>query len=500
MKFWRRAVWVLGMTGALGCEDDPLIRLPEPEIHVDELKQKDAAQVDILWVIDNSGSMVDEQNKLAANFDRFITGLTLCSGGAADDICDFATKTCSKSGAPCNPPDYHIGVVSSDTLASVDQGKLRRVGLCAPSAGATPADGSYTYCLGDNRDCAAPNATCDMGQSISFITPTTPAAAAAFSRAVRVGIGGSGLERGIQAAAMALGRDADRTTGGFKPQPGENQGFVRPEASLFVIFVSDEEDSSFGQVPYFYRAFESLKGAGNEGLVSFSGIVGPPDADGPTGATEGGCISQDGQNAIAGTRYVSLAMYSRGLSAEFRVCDNLRLTCPEGSSCDVPVPGLPGACIPAGACQIDQDCGNFKCGDRGCITCENAKCSTSADRFLQLLTRNGVFAPICEDDYSQVLNALGFEAAGLQRKFQLTKNPDCSKSVPCPDDASTSPVCVKVSGQVIPNDRATGWVYEPTTNSVFFDGSFVPPTSAPVEISYRVSKTDRALSCSTALK
>ncbi|MBI4822544.1 MAG: hypothetical protein HY791_40160 [Deltaproteobacteria bacterium] len=494
-------VWVLATAATFGCEDEVLIRLPEPEIHVDELKQKDAAQVDILWVVDNSGSMVDEQNKLAQNFDRFITGLTLCAGGAADDVCDFATKVCSKSGAPCNPPDYHIAVVSSDTLNALDQGKVRKVGLCVPTAGSMPQDGNFAYCLGDNRDCAAPNSVCDMNQSLSYITPTTKGAASAFGRAVRVGITGSGLERGIQAAAMALGREADRATGTFQPQPSENGGFIRPEASLFVIFVSDEEDSSFGQVPYFYRAFESLKGAGNEGLVSFSGIVGDPDPDGPTGAMEGGCIASDGQNAAPGARYVSLAMYSRGLSAEFRVCDNVRLSCGPGQACrtDV-VPGLPGVCLPEASCQIDQDCGNFKCGDRGCITCENAVCQTDSTRFLQLLTRNGVFTSICQDDYSQVLNALGFEAAGLQRKFQLTKNPDCAKTVPCPDDATQAAVCVKVAGQVIPNDRATGWIYESTTNSIFFDGSFVPPTSAPIEISFKASKTDKALSCSTALQ
>jgi hypothetical protein len=56
------------------CSDEPTLRrLPEPETQVDELKQKPAAQVDILWVVDNSQSMVEEQASLAQNFGKFFT-------------------------------------------------------------------------------------------------------------------------------------------------------------------------------------------------------------------------------------------------------------------------------------------------------------------------------------------------------------------------------------------------------------------------------------------
>jgi len=325
-----------------------------------------------------------------------------------------------------------------------------------------------------------------------------------------VGVGGSGLERGIQAAAMALGRDTNRATGAFTAAPAENADFLRPEASLFIIFVSDEDDSSFGQVSYFYRAFESLKGAGNEGLVSASAIVGSPDPDGG-GPMRGGCPPAPSDPiAQAGTRYIALAMYSRGLSAEFRVCDDKRLSCRAGESCQSPLPDFPrtgttlGICVPSGGCQNDQDCGNFKCGEAGgCIVCDNARCTAKSERFGELLERNGIFGSICNNDYAKVLEPLGFEAAGLSRKFQLTKFPDCTQHVEC--GAAKAPVCVKVEGNVIPNDRASGWVWEPSSNSIFFDGSFVPPTDAPIEISYQIAKAGAveatmALSCDGALK
>jgi hypothetical protein len=502
-----------------GCEETTIRRIPDPPVQVDELKQKPAALVDILWVVDNSDTMVQEQQALADNFNRFITGLTICQGtGVADDVCDFTTKTCKVSGGPCNPPDYHIGVISSDVYNSFDQGKLRRVGLCAPSAGASPNGGKYRYCQSSNQECAhdpadpssdPTNSFCDMSSPLSFVTATTPGGANAFVRAVRVGIGGSGRESGIQAAAQALGRDTDRASGAWKPAPNENSGFLRPDASLFIIFVSDEEDSSFGEITYFYRAFETLKGAGNEGVVSVSAIVGDPDIDGPRGPELGGCPAgapADQRTADPATRFVALSMYSRGLSAEFRVCDDARLTCAEDQECKKPIMELPGICVPR-TCQTDQGCGNFKCGERGCITCENATCALPADRFLTLLNDTGVFGSICDPDYGRVLGSLGFEAAGLSRKFTLTKFPDCASSVPCcaadvPAEQCNDKeaICVRVDGTIIPNDRAAGWVYDASGNAIFFDGSYVPPTDATISVSYTRAPGDMALSCAANLQ
>lgn len=507
----------LGASALTACDDDVILRLPEPEVQVDELKQKPAALVDILWVVDNSPTMVRWQNALAANFDRFITGLTTCQGtGAAGDVCDFESKRCRVSGGPCNPPDYHIGVISTDMRSSADQGRLRPVGLCVPSRGATPANGSYRYCQASNADCQhdpqipgsdPANGTCDMGRSITYVNPTTPSAHGAFGRAVRVGISGTGHEEGIQAAAAAVGRDTDRATGQWKPAPRENDGFLRPDASLFMIFVTDEDDKSFGELSYFYRAFETLKGAGNEGMVSISAIVGDPDIDGPEGTITGGCPAQ-APIAEPGTRYIGLAMYSRGLSSELRTCDGKRLLCQSGERCEVAVPGVPGLCVPT-TCNTDQDCGNFKCGpndDTGCIACQAGSCSLQPQYLSELLEQNGIFGSICNEDYGPVLDALGFEAAGLARKFPLTKLPDCTGKVKCcaageneETCAREERVCVRVNGQPIPNERSSGWVYESSSNAVFFDGGFVPPTDAEITVAYRISKVSTALSCDSGL-
>ena len=53
----------------LGCRDcDPVLTgIADPELQVDVFNQKAAAQVDILWVMDNSDSMLAEQFKVHPN-------------------------------------------------------------------------------------------------------------------------------------------------------------------------------------------------------------------------------------------------------------------------------------------------------------------------------------------------------------------------------------------------------------------------------------------------
>jgi len=224
--------------------------------------------------------------------------------------------------------------------------------------------------------------------------------------------------------------------------------------------------------------------------------------------TRGGCPAPPAaKNGDPGPRFTGLSMYLRGLSAEFRVCDDLRLKCPANFECKMPIPDLPGVCAPTAQCTSDADCSTFTCGGAGCIACTAGKCGLSGKNMLDLLTQNGVFGSICDEDYSPVLSNLGFQAAALKRKFQITKNPDCVQHVPCcamgVSDAmcmTQVPVCVKVDGNPVPNDRATGWVYEASSNAVFFDGSLIPPTDSTVQISYRLSQASVPLSCTTALK
>lgn len=223
---WRQTGRGRGAAGGLvallalvlaGCPDDNLRATLPPGAQVDTFSQASVGKIDVLWVVDNSGSMVQEQENLGRNFERFLSYL-------------IRAKV-----------DYHIGITTTDV--EKEAGKL--VG------------------------------------SPSFITPETPDPVGAFARNVKVGVTGSGREAGL---------DAARRTLQLRPE-----GFLRDDAHLFLIFVSDEDDNSVPGTPkFFFRFFDSLKGKGYESMISAGAIIGD---------VPGGCINAVTGQARAGTRY-----------------------------------------------------------------------------------------------------------------------------------------------------------------------------------------------------
>lgn len=498
---------------AAACSDDAgLVQVQAPEVQIDELKQKSSPKVDILWIVDNSGTMREEQEALDENFQRFINGLTLCNTGIANDTCR-PDGVCSASGEICNPIDYHIGAISTDTSArnaATDSGQLRLAGVCS---GPNTSDENPDYCRPGHADtdCRSAGASCDVALGLRYITPTTANARDAFGKLVQVGTDGNARETGFAAAALALGLGVDRATRSAVPMPAVNAGFIREDASLYLIFVSDEDDKSFGDVNYYYRQFEHLKGAGNENLVSVSAIVGTPDPDGsdPTsgGPLPGGCEpgeDESGPQADPGNRYVELAMYASGYSPEFRVCDESRVLCGTAQACHQPASALPGVCVSAAQCTEAADCGTTQCGDGPCFVCDAGACRVRDEALFPYLERSGVYGSLCGGDFGPVLSNLGFAAAGLARKFELTRLPNCTENVACceggGDDCGTEqPLCVRVTDsqgtRILPNSRDAGWILDPGTNSIFFDGSYVPPADATVAITYRAAEGAIATGC-----
>ncbi|HMV66803.1 MAG TPA: hypothetical protein PKA64_08135 [Myxococcota bacterium] len=248
---------ILPDAGAVGVPNPPNLATPVKE---DVIVQITTPEVDILWVIDNSGSMSEEQKKLKDNFGEFI-------------------KFFVDSGL-----DWHIGIVSTDTDA--DRGRLQ-------GAGGT-----------------------------RFMTPDTPNPIDTFRQMATLGTNGSSDERGRRAAHMAL---TDPNLSGY------NAGFYRDNASLHLIVISDELDSS-GNDPTsneFINFLNALKP--DPEMVTFSSIVGP----------EAGCATSDSGR------------------------DYLRITEAVG----------------------------------------------------------GISESICRDDWSQVLEQLGLQAAGLKREYFLSEVP-----------------------------------------------------------------------------
>jgi hypothetical protein len=191
--------------------------------------------VDVLFVVDDSGSMSDDQAQLAGNFPQFYT-----TSNVADS-------------------DYHIAVTTTLT-----------VGNCFDLSGCEDDEmsGYYTSCSSER-----------------FLTPTSNDPSGQFACNVRVSdnrnpdrpASDSG-EGGLRAAYNFL-------TSPKIDDPTINGGFLRDEAKLHVIIVTDEPDQSRGPTDLYIDFFRNLKGFRNESLVAVSAIA---KRDGET------CSSSDG--------------------------------------------------------------------------------------------------------------------------------------------------------------------------------------------------------------
>lgn len=224
---------------AAGCDTTRFTMRQPPGQQVDVFYQATIPNVDVLWVVDNSDSMAEEQQALADSF---------------QDFYKFISNTAS----------FHIGVISTDMHNPDHSGRL----------------------LGDPK----------------IITQDTENAEEVFRRNVNVGIGGTGDEQGFNAAATALGPLISTY----------NAGFLQEDAHLFIIFVSDEDDGSFGEVKYYLRIFEQLKGKGNDGIIKAAAVVG----DVPEVPEE--CRAE--KNVRPGERYAELAEESGGIVLS--ICDD----------------------------------------------------------------------------------------------------------------------------------------------------------------------------------
>ncbi len=241
------------------CQPPKLIKTLPPDVRVDTYLQQSASKIDVLWVIDDSGSMAPRQENLAKNFQAFI---------------DVFSK---------GSIDFRIAVTTTDIFKV--RGQLK----------------------GNPK----------------ILTPTTPQLATAFSNNVKVGVLGSPYEAGLQAATMALDlqkqnniprqtaeANCDAACKGAQTcidtcAVKNEVEFLRPNAYLYFIFVSDEEDESPEDVRYYWRVFETAKGIGNDGTVTTAAIMG----DVPTNSC----------GAAPGKRYKALSDLTGGEVGS--VCD-----------------------------------------------------------------------------------------------------------------------------------------------------------------------------------
>lgn len=150
----------------------------------------DTAKVDMLFCVDNSGSMSDKQQVLADSVNTFIGKFV--TGGV----------------------DFHIGIVTTDTDST-----------------------SSTYWSSRLPNYITPN----RGRLLSrytekFLTKNSSNVVDKMKNNAKVGTSGSGSEQCFNSMLYAL-EDAMLVSGGY------NEGFVREDALLSMIIVSDEDEN-----------------------------------------------------------------------------------------------------------------------------------------------------------------------------------------------------------------------------------------------------------------
>lgn len=163
--------------------------------------QEAFAQVDILWVLDNSGSMSDALDHVYENFSLFI-----------DPFLSIGL-------------DFRMGVITTDMNNPSHSGRLQGPQL--------------------------------------WITGDSPDPEAQFLEVIQQGSGGSGEERGMDAIQAAL---TDPLLS------GENNNFMREDAHLATIVVTDEDDDSTVSSSSFASWYMGLKD--DPDMVTFSAFCG----------------------------------------------------------------------------------------------------------------------------------------------------------------------------------------------------------------------------------
>jgi hypothetical protein len=206
---WRTLRWLIAAPVLplvlWACSAHPLeAPQPFPEQQNDQYYEVNPVrEVDILFLVDNSPSMEQEQNNLTRNFPAFMDELKKIPGGL---------------------PNVHVGVVSSDL-----------------GAGPTPLMGGCGRPAGD-RAIFQKKDSCGLETASKFIVSSnngtmnnfTGDITTVFECMAKLGTAGCGFEHQLQATRVAL----------YEGTTPENKGFLRENAYLAIILITDEDDCS----------------------------------------------------------------------------------------------------------------------------------------------------------------------------------------------------------------------------------------------------------------
>ena len=178
--------------------------------------QKINNEIDILFMIDNSSSMTEMQQKILAQLPEFMNVLTGLK----------------------NPPSLHVAVVSSDMGAPGDS---------TSSIGCTPAGDQGQFQSAPRTPCTASTLTAGdtflSDDPASMTSNFTDPIATVFQCIGALGDKGCGFEHQLASIDAALGA-VNLQPGQTPNPPSTNANFLRPEAYLGIVMLTNEDDCS----------------------------------------------------------------------------------------------------------------------------------------------------------------------------------------------------------------------------------------------------------------
>lgn len=388
----------------------PSVPRPGEMVFVDITQPR--AKVDILWVVDNSGSMAWAQNQLKSKFQSFARKLQ-------------DTRV-----------DFQVGVTSLDVCQVND-----RTGFPVPDALCPNSNYIADGAIVANKVVGPLRGALQVDKvSNRAVLTDSPDFVQSFQRTALLGTKGSAFEHGLWAARLAVEKSLSSV--------GTNRGFVRKDATLSVIVLSDEEDDSVQMwcEDGYGRTSENARGEKDLSLCREGGRSPFLDA---FGIAPYALIQDSKGRALTQHKYTADDFKSWVSRTGIKGAGNTRVSAITG---------------------LRNSAGSIDCG-RGSDGPEES--GTSYIKAAQMT--GGAVENICSSDWSSVLENVGQNTVELATKVSLPKG-----RTPFPGTLK-----VFVDGAEAPNNSFS---YDPMLHAVVFK---VPPAMGSViSVSYNETLVD----------
>lgn len=402
--------------------------------------------IDLLFVIDNSGSMSRDQQVLADSFNSFISNFTDKNlqyriGVISTDTCRYNTSDCGIahwSATKTNPSypsvttQYKYGGIFNNGIG----GLMTRYDV----------DGVF-YPNGQSVVSPA-----DPLKFLSWDSDPDPAVAKSltisrFTNNAKIGTTGSGSEAPLSAVAAALDRANAYNGTSNIIDVNYNDGFFRAGAFTAIIIVTDEDEG------YGWAGTPTRPATSGSNQWYLSGR----SAEASSGDVEEGTGVGNANSADVNTRIGQFLSSLEGLKGAS--LDNFLLSV-------VAVPKSATSCVINSVAE----------------TADNYEPAWVLDRVVNDVNSTygtlgsgkpkATFTDICSD-FSGSLSDIASDIVEANARYALDQAP-----------ANPAEITVFVNGSVVPRNTTNGWEYDSVNNAIQFYGTAVPSVGDSVSIDY----------------